>query len=106
MRSSIGSAARDGSIGPPRGGVRVRPKRRQDGLMSRKLDDDVLIYDLERHRAHCLNATAALVFDLCDGARTVDDLGRAVGETLGVNGADALVELALDRLAKAHLLEK
>jgi len=35
----------------------------------KQADGEVLIYDLERNKAHCLNNTAARVWQYCDGER-------------------------------------
>lgn len=84
----------------------MNPRSRKDKLLSRQLDDDLLIYDVERYKAHCLNPTAALVFSLCDGERSEDELAKAVGERLGVDDPQPLVQLALAQLDRARLLER
>jgi hypothetical protein len=43
------------------------PRMRAYALVIDDLPDEVLVYDLERHQAHCLNHTAALVWRACDG---------------------------------------
>jgi hypothetical protein len=83
----------------------VNPRARRDRLVVRELPGEVVVYDLERHRAHCLNPTAALVFQSADGEATVDDLAGILRRDLGVSHADRLVWLALDRLEGAHLLD-
>jgi len=70
------------------------------------LPDEVLVYDLERHRAHCLNPAAAVVFKSCDGKRTVSELARVLRSEVGAPADEAWVRLALERLGKAHLLEE
>ena len=40
----------------------MKPRARTEGLVVTELPDELLVYDLERHRAYCLNPTAALVF--------------------------------------------
>jgi len=45
------------------------PQARRSGLMLEQADGEVLIYDLERNKAHCLNNTAARVWQYCDGER-------------------------------------
>ena len=39
----------------------LMPRVRQDELIVEDLQDETLVYDLERHKASCLNGTAALV---------------------------------------------
>ena len=81
-RAGAAAAARGAGAGlPPRGGREgdeMRPVARRDGLLIRELPGEVLVYDRERHRAHCLNQTAASVFRHADGTRTVADLARVL----------------------------
>jgi len=77
----------------------MKPQTRRSGLLIRELPNELLVYDREHHRAHCLNRTAALVFRHADGSRSLAELAR-------VPGADAeVVTLALEQLAAAGLLE-
>ena len=81
-----------------------RPRARSEGLVVREFDGEVLVYDLERHRAVCLNPAAAFVWRRCDGRTEVAALGRALGEELGTpHGAEA-ARLALEQLARDRLL--
>ena len=78
-----------------------RPRARSGGLLVRELDGEVLVYDLERHRAVCLNAAAAAVWRRCDGRTDVPALVHALpGEAGGEEG----VWLALEQLARDRLL--
>ena len=40
----------------------LMPRARQDELVVEELPDETLVYDLKRHKARCLNRTAALVW--------------------------------------------
>jgi hypothetical protein len=83
----------------------MRPVARTRGLVVRELPDEVVVYDLERHQAHCLNRTAALVFRNADGRRTIADLAALLGAEGPEGAGEGLVVLALERLAGAHLVE-
>lgn len=81
----------------------MTPLRRVEGLVVTELHDEVLVYDLERHRAHCLNTTAALVFRKCDGRTSVRQMADAL--TAGsARTREATVWLALQKLEKSRLL--
>ncbi len=84
-----------------------RPQARRAGLIVQELLDELLIYDEQRHRAFCLNPTAAFVWKQADGRRTIATLSRDVERAFGVpeGEGEALVRLALNRLARARLLE-
>lgn len=83
-----------------------RPKARATGLVVRELPEEVLVYDLERHRAVCLNRTAAFVWKRCDGRTSVRALGRMLAEELRVSMREELVWLALEQLGRDRLLEE
>jgi hypothetical protein len=83
----------------------ANPQARTAGLTVRQLPEETLVYDLARHKAHCLNPTATLVWKLCDGSRDRAELNRAVARDMNVRDAEAIVGLALEQLAKRHLLD-
>ena len=83
----------------------MRPVARRDGLLIRELPGEVLVYDRERHRAHCLNRTAASVFRHADGTRTVADLARVLDPEVAPEAGASVVTMALGQLGEAGLLE-
>jgi len=81
-----------------------RPRARSALLLVRDLGDEVVVYDLESHRGHCLNRTAALVWRACDGRSTIGAIAAQLGRELGVRVEEGLVRYALRKLDQAHLL--
>ena len=47
------------------------PQVRRSGLVVQERPDEVLVYDLNTNKAHCLNESAAVVFHACDGTNSV-----------------------------------
>jgi len=82
------------------------PEARRDGLVVRDLEDEVLVYDRRRNRAHCLNRTAALVWSYCDGKRSADDIARAIATETRVQINEDLVWIGVEQLSKSHLLRE
>lgn len=82
------------------------PKAREEGLVVQELADEVLVYDHQRFKAHCLNRTAALVWQHCDGKRTTREIALAVEKQSGSPVEEDLVWLALGQLGKSHLLSE
>ncbi|HZM90728.1 MAG TPA: PqqD family peptide modification chaperone [Blastocatellia bacterium] len=82
------------------------PEARRDGLVVRDLEDEVLVYDRGRNRAHCLNRTAALVWSYCDGKRSADDIARAIATETRVQINEDLVWIGVEQLSKSHLLRE
>lgn len=83
----------------------MKPVARRDGLLTRELPDELLVYDRDEHRAHCLNRTAAAVFKNADGTRTVADLALLLAPEGDRAARESVVAEALARLAEAGLLE-
>ncbi len=69
------------------------------------LENEVLIYDLTINKAYCLNQTAGLVYQLCDGKRTVAEISDLMSKELKTKVSEDLVWFAIDGLKKDNLLE-
>ena len=82
------------------------PVARTTGLVIQDVPDEVLVYDMETNKAHCLNKTAAMVWKSCNGTRSVSQIAEFVGAQSGEKVADDLVWLAIDQLSSNDLLEK
>jgi len=82
----------------------MRPVASREGLLVRELAEEVVVYDLERHEAHCLNRTAGLVFKCSDGRSTVAEIAARLQTELKLPADEAIVWLALDSLDEAGLL--
>jgi hypothetical protein len=88
------------------GDTQVLPLARTDQLVVQELPDEVLVYDLERHKAHCLNRASAAVWKRCDGRTTIAEMTRQLGRELAAPVDDDVVWLALGQLRRFHLLEE
>ncbi len=84
----------------------LMPRARQNELVVEELQDETLVYDLERHKARCLNRTAALVWRHCDGKTSVAEVAALLVEQSATPTDEAVVWMALDRLSRAHLLSE
>jgi hypothetical protein len=76
----------------------LKPQARTDGLIAERLDDGLVIYDRLSDQAHSLDATAAALWSLADGTRTISQIARAVGLD------QAVARTAFDRLELQGLL--
>ena len=81
------------------------PVARRERLLVEKLPDEVLVYDLDRNKAHCLNSTAALIWNHCDGRTSVEDLVLILEEQSKAKVQKDVVWFGLDQLRTARLLE-
>ena len=81
-------------------------KARRDDLVVQEMPDEVLVYDLKSHKAHCLNQTAAFVWNQCDGEKTPSEISVLMEKEWGKPVAEDVVWLALKQLSRADLLEE
>ena len=81
------------------------PLARKNGLVIQEVPDEVLVYDMDSDRAHCLNKTAAAVWRSCDGNNSVSDISKLIEAELGNQVSDDLVWLAIDQLNENSLLD-
>ena len=81
------------------------PKARKAQLLVKELPTETLIYDEERHQAHCLNQTAAWIWRRCDGKTGVRDIAASVSRKARAPINEEVVWLALRDLDKSHLLQ-
>lgn len=77
------------------------PKRRN--VWVRQVGDELLIFDGETKKAHCLNRVAAKVWCLCDGTRTVAEIAKEL-RRLGESLDEGYIEMALRQFSKSRLL--
>ena len=82
------------------------PLARTRNLVVREVSDELLIYDLDNDKAHCLNKSAALVWKNCDGTVTIHDLAQLLALELQSPIDEDFIWLALDQLQEFHLLEQ
>jgi Coenzyme PQQ synthesis protein D (PqqD) len=84
----------------------AKPVARKQRLVIQELPDEVLVYDLDRDRAHCLNTTAALVWQRCNGRNTTAQIAQTLGRQFDCDVDEKIVWLALDQLGRNHLLDR
>ena len=77
---------------------------RTHGLVVDDLPDEVLVYDLNNHQAHCLNRSAALVWRCCDGKSSPGEIARRLTAELDAPFSEELVLVALSQLENQQLL--
>lgn len=80
------------------------PHARGERLVVRELLEETLVYDLERHKAHCLSRALAAIWRQCDGKSTADRIAARVGRELDSPIDEETVWVAVHRLARARLL--
>jgi coenzyme PQQ synthesis protein D (PqqD) len=60
--------------------------RRLESLEVNEADDGLVVYDPARDQVHHLNPSAAVIFDLCDGSRSVEDIAAVLADVYALPG--------------------
>lgn len=81
------------------------PKARKRGLVIQEMPGEMLVYDTETNKAHCLNDSAAFVWASCDGVNTISDIVREFEANSKGTVTEDFVWLAIDQLSSKGLLE-
>jgi hypothetical protein len=82
------------------------PVARKQGLVVQEMPEEVLIYDLDTNKAHCLNKTAAFIWKSCDGIKSVADITKSFESDFGSPAQEDLVWLAIEQLGDKNLLNE
>ena len=80
------------------------PQARTADLVISELPDEVLVYDLKTHQAHCLNQLAALIWRHCDGKSTVAQIAQRIEIAERTLLDENAVWAALEQLNQNNLL--
>lgn len=84
---------------------RTKPKAQKHNIVVQELENETLIYDLKRDKALCLNQTSAMIWQSCNGIKTITEIAESVGKNLKTPVSEDLVRLAINDLQKEHLIE-
>jgi hypothetical protein len=84
----------------------ANPLCRKENIVVQDIDGEILIYDLIENKAYCLNQTSALVWQACDGKRSVAEITDLLGKQLNSEVKEDVVWLALDQLSKESLIQQ
>ncbi|HEX8847095.1 MAG TPA: PqqD family protein [Pyrinomonadaceae bacterium] len=81
-----------------------KPQARKSGLVVNEVQNEIVVYDLENHKAHCLNQTAALIWKRCDGRTAPAKIAAQLQKELKAPVNEGLVWYAIEQLSKDDLL--
>ena len=84
----------------------LMPQARRDGLVVQELSGEVLVYDVDSNKAHCLNSTAALVWQYCDGKTSISQIARAIEGAMNAPVDEDIIWLGVEQLNKSKLLRE
>jgi hypothetical protein len=84
---------------------RYLPRARKRQLITKELAGELIIYDRESDRAHCLNSTAAFVWNHCDGRTSVTRMVQMLEDETNATVEPEIILYALEQLNNSELLD-
>ena len=67
----------------------VKGPLRKDGISSKRLGEEWILYDAEKGSIHIINAMAEFVWKMCDGSHSLDEIEKDVKDVYQIpEGAD------------------
>ena len=85
--------------------MNINPLARHKELVIQEMPDEVLVYDMNTNKAHCLNPSAAFVWRACNGNNSIDDIVSQFESNGKGKVTEDFVWLAIDQLQENGLLE-
>lgn len=85
--------------------MNIYPLARHKELVIQEMTDEVLVYDLNTNKAHCLNPSAAFIWRACNGNNSIDDIVDQFELDGKGKVSEDFVWLALDQLQENALLD-
>ena len=85
----------------------TRPVRKQ-GITGKDIGGETLLYDLDGDAIHALNRTAQLIWELCDGDHSVEDMEQSIKASFSVDDSHDVsgdIERTLEVFAAKGLLQ-
>lgn len=80
--------------------------KRADSLEVFPADEGYVVYEEEKDRVHYLNPVAALIYELCDGDNSAENIMELVQQCFGlVNTPAAEVTTALEQMKNEGLIQ-
>ncbi len=58
--------------------MNIKGPLRKEGILSKKLGDEWMLYDTEKGSIHIINTMAEFVWKMCDGSHTLDEMEKRI----------------------------
>lgn len=82
----------------------MTPEARKDQLLAQDVGEEMVVYDERTFQAHRLNRTAAAVWRLANGRRSIVEIASLLREAIDAPEGEDLTQLSLEELDRAGLL--
>lgn len=64
--------------------MNIKGPMRKEGILSRKLGDEWMLYDTGKGSIHIINTMAEFVWKMCDGSHTLDEMEKRIENVYSV----------------------
>jgi hypothetical protein len=81
------------------------PFLRTENLVVKELSSELLVYDLETNKAYCLNETARLILDECNGTNSIDEAVDSLNHKLKTNVNEEIIWMMIEQFKKSNFLK-
>jgi hypothetical protein len=85
--------------------INFKPEIRKNDVVIQQLENELLIYNLKDNKAFCLNRNSAMVWQLCDGTKSISEIAELMSKDLKMSISEDFVWLAISDLRKEGLVE-
>ena len=82
-----------------------KPLARKADIVVQDLRDEILIYDLVTNKALALNKTSSIVWQYCDGTKTIKELADLLSIKFKTIITNDFVWMSIEQLKKENLIE-
>jgi len=81
---------------------------RNEDVIWRRIEETIILIGKDGLEIHTLNKTAALIWELCDGANNADEIAASLCERFNVLPVEACVDVreTINKLERMGLLER
>lgn len=83
----------------------IYPKLKDHNLVVQEFAKELLIYDLNKNKAYCLNETSAMIWQECDGANSILEISQKVSRKLKNEVSENIVWIAISQFKVDNLLD-
>ncbi|MBX7171343.1 MAG: PqqD family protein [Pyrinomonadaceae bacterium] len=83
----------------------IYPVSRKADIVVQDFKDETLVFDLIKNKAFVLNETSSMVWQLCDGKNSIDEITNKMSASINQTVSVELVWLAVEELNRENLIE-
>lgn len=82
----------------------VKPLARKNDIVVQEFESELLVYDLKKNKAFALNETSSLIWQLCDGTKTINEISVQTSVILKNFVSEDFVWVAIENFKKEKLI--